>query len=296
MSIVIVASFRPRVGRSLIAAALAYRAGRDGRPVTLLRLEGDESAAADAGTFASFPELRSPGTAVRADDVKRIEGDAIVEVPAGSVGALAREPGARVLAVMSAEDAPASAANTDAPAAQVAGTIITNAAARDVSALRGRQGVIAVLPEDRLLAAPSAEDVAAALRANWLVRSNHSEGIERVMIGTVASDAASPYFAGRERKAVVTRYDKTDIQLAALLTDVELLVLTGGGHPSPYLLDRVEGTRDDISVILTDRDTPDAMREIEGLYARSRFAGAAKLQRAVELMDEAGVSLFAGDP
>jgi BioD-like phosphotransacetylase family protein len=106
------------------------------------------------------------------------------------------------------------------------------------------------------------------------------------MIGTVASDAASPYFAARERKCVVTRYDKTDIQLAALLTDLELLVLTGGGAPSPYLLDRVASTGDGISVVLTDGETVDAMRAIEGLYRRSRFDGAGKLMRAVALLDE----------
>ena len=91
---------------------------------------------------------------------------------------------------------------------------------------------------------------------------------------------------------MVTRYDKTDIQLAALLTDVELLVLTGGGQPSPYLMDRVEGTRDDLSVLVTDADTPDAMRLIEELYVHGRFDGQTKLERAVELLDAAGVAIL----
>jgi BioD-like phosphotransacetylase family protein len=115
--------------------------------------------------------------------------------------------------------------------------------------------------------------------------------IERVLIGTVASDAASPYFAARERKCVVTRYDKTDIQLAALLTDLELLVLTGGGEPSPYLLDRVASERNGVSVLVAEEDTVDAMRAIEGLYMRSRFEGQGKLERAVALLDEAGFSV-----
>jgi BioD-like phosphotransacetylase family protein len=151
--------------------------------------------------------------------------------------------------------------------------------------------MLAALPEDRTLAAPSVADIAAALRGKWLVESASHDAIGRVMIGTVASDAASPYFQQRERTCIVTRYDKTDIQLAALLSDMELLVLTGGGQPSPYLLDRVAGSRDDVSVLLAEADTVDAMRSIEGLFGRSRFEGHGKLDRAVALLDEAGVSL-----
>src|SRR5262245_16568269 len=54
MGVLIIASSQPRVGRSMIAAALAYRCGRDGTPVTLARLAGDGSADADARTFASL--------------------------------------------------------------------------------------------------------------------------------------------------------------------------------------------------------------------------------------------------
>ena len=121
MAVLIVASSQPCVGRSLVAAALAYRLARDGKPVTLARLSGDESAEPDARSFAS---------------------------------------------------------------------------------------------------------------------------IDRVMLGTVASDAASPYFSNRERKCVITRYDKTDIQLAALFTDLACMVITGEGEPSPYLIDRVSGRRE----------------------------------------------------
>jgi BioD-like phosphotransacetylase family protein len=148
--------------------------------------------------------------------------------------------------------------------------------------------VLAALPEDRVLAAPSVEDIARAVEARWLAEAQPRGSIDRVMIGTVASDAASPYFGARDRKAVVTRYDKTDIQLAALLTDVDLLVLTGGGEPSPYLMDRVHGTREDISVVVAEEDTVDAMRAIEGLYGASRFDGSGKMLRAAELLDEAG--------
>jgi BioD-like phosphotransacetylase family protein len=200
------------------------------------------------------------------------------------VKALAEKHKARVIAVGTA-----TSPGVDAPKDALVGTIITGVAAADLAAVRQRAGVLAVLTEDRTLAAPSVGDIAAALKARWLVENDAHGSIERVMIGTVSSDAASPYFEARERKCVVTRFDKTDIQLAALQTDMEVLVLTGGGQPSPYLLDRVAGTRDDVSVLLAEEGTVDVMRSIEGLYGGSRFEGQGKLERAVALLDDAGV-------
>jgi BioD-like phosphotransacetylase family protein len=118
-----------------------------------------------------------------------------------------------------------------------------------------------------------------------------ASGIDRVMIGTVASDAAGPYFGNRQRTCIVTRFDKTDIQLAALNTDVECMVLTGGGEPSPYLLDRVAGHRPDVALLLTNGTTVEAVHAIEPLFGLSRFDGEAKLLRAVELLDAANAQV-----
>ena len=290
MSILIVASTDPRVGRSLIAAAIAYRMGRDGTPVTLARLSGDDGAAADAATFASLEGIVSPGAPVAPEAILSLGSNVVVEASAGSVAALTDAlPGARVLVV-----GLASSPNIDAPKSALAGTIVTRVCAADVATVTGRAGVLAVLPEDRVLAAPSVEDIAAALNGRWLAEGDNRNTIDRVMIGAVASDAASPYFGNRERTCIVTRYDKTDIQLAALQTDIELLVLTGGGEPSPYLTDRVLGSRPDVAVLLASEGTVDAMRAIEGLYGGSRFDGAGKLNRAVALLDEANVPVTLG--
>ena len=285
MSILIVASAEPRVGKSVIAAAIAWRMARDGRAVTLARLDGDDAATADAATFTNLDGLASPGAPVEASALAGVGemADVIVEAPAGAATALAGQLGAKVLVVATATSPALNVGTTSV------GTIVTRVPAAEVDALASRERVIAVLPEDRVLAAPSVDDIASALNAKWLAEAEPRGSIDRVMIGTIASDAGSPYFAARERKAVVTRYDKTDVQLAALLTDMELLVLTGGGEPSPYLIDRVRGTRDDLSVVLAEDDTVSAVRAIEGLYGASRFDGAGKMLRAAELLDTAGV-------
>jgi BioD-like phosphotransacetylase family protein len=174
---------------------------------------------------------------------------------------------------------------------QNAGTIVTCAPQVDAAAIAGRAGVICVLPEDSVLAAPSVEQIAAALQARWVARPDVLPSVARVMIGTIASDAAAPYFGARRRTCVVTRYDKTDVQLAALQTDTDALVLTGGGEPSPYLVDRVANSGGETAVLLAQPGTVETVRAIEGLFGQARFDGAGKLDRAVALLDEAGATV-----
>jgi BioD-like phosphotransacetylase family protein len=282
MSVLIVSSSEPRAGRSVVAAAIAYRLGRAGKPVILARLAGDTSADADAATFAALESIFSPGKPLTVEELKAITGDVVVEAAPGSVQALAQALDARVVAVG------AGAAEAGGlPAAAFAGTIATRVAAARVATVAAGVRVLAVLPEDRVLATPSIDDIAAAIEGRYLAGELGLGTVDRVMVGTIASDAASPYFAARERTCVITRHDKTDVQLAALQTDLECLVITGGGEPSPYLVDRVRGTREDIAVLVARGSTVDVMHAIEALYGLSRFDGQGKMERAVALLDEA---------
>jgi len=284
MAVLIVASSQPRVGRSLIAAALAYRLARDGKPVTLARLSGDESAEPDARSFASIEYLPSPGKPIGAGDVASLSGDVVLEAPAGPARQLAQQLGARVVAVGTA-----SSPATDASDDTLAGTIVTKVPESEMTAVSARSRLLAVLREDRILAAPSIVEIAARLNARWLHESADHASIDRVMLGTVASDAASPYFSNRERKCVITRYDKTDIQLAALFTDLACMVITGEGEPSPYLIDRVSGRREEVALLQAPGTTVEVMMALEDLFGQSRFDGSGKLERAVALLDAADV-------
>jgi BioD-like phosphotransacetylase family protein len=284
MPITIIASSEPRVGRSLIAAAIAYRLGRAGAAVTLARLSGDDSAIADASAFASLEGIVTPGRAVAVKDIATLSGEVVVEVPSGPAQSLATELGARIIEVAT----PASGA-TDASPDALAGRIFVRVPNAEIDTFAGQPSVLAVLAEDRVLAAPAVADIAAAIDARWLAGEGVDGSVANVMIGTVASDAAEPYFGNRARTCVVTRFDKTDVQLAALQTDLACLVLTGGGEPSPYLLDRVISSREEISVLTAAGSTVDTIRAMEPLFGLSRFEGNVKLARAVELLDAAGM-------
>ena len=141
------------------------------------------------------------------------------------------------------------------------------------------------LPEDRLLAAPTVGTLIAASGAQVLARSTEGDAAicEHIVVGPIASDAGDEYFGRFERSAVVTRAEKVDVALAALRVDPECLILSGGGEPSPYLLDRVASSRR-TTLLLAPEGTVETVRDIEGSFGRSAFAGEAKAERAGELM------------
>jgi len=146
---------------------------------------------------------------------------------------------------------------------------------------------LAVLAEDRLLAAPTVDALAAALPARVLYRRNGADDSpENLLIGTISADPGTPYFRRAGGKAVITRFDKVDVVLAAMLSDVSCLILTGGYEPVDYVLDRLQNEGAEITVLLTEGTTLDAMRTIEGMYGCTRFTGGRKVERAAALLGE----------
>jgi BioD-like phosphotransacetylase family protein len=153
--------------------------------------------------------------------------------------------------------------------------------------------LVAVLPEDRLLYAPSIGDLIEALDAEVILGEPElTQAIEHLLINPITTDAGQPYFARRRNKAVITRSDKTDLQLAALHSQTDLLILTGGMPPSPYTIDRAAG--EEVPLLLTRADTREAVHLLADVFTRSRFAGEQKLERMNDLLTmEADASALA---
>ena len=253
-------------GATTVAVGLASRLSNDGRPVRLERLAGDDRAASDAAVFVTLDFASSSGAPMTADALEAGADVTVVEAPAGAdAAALAKQLGARLVIVAAEGEAPA-------------GDLVIRNHARGAGPLQ--------LPENRLLAAPTVGELAAASGARVLARSSRGDGdpCEYIVVGAVASDSDEPYFDAFPRKAVVTRAEKVDIALSALRTDTRCLILTGGGDPSPYLLDRVASTRD-TTLLLAPEGTIETVRDIEGTFGRGPFAGADKVQRITELFE-----------
>jgi BioD-like phosphotransacetylase family protein len=114
---------------------------------------------------------------------------------------------------------------------------------------------------------------------------NVYEAVEFVMLGPVSADPGQPYFLQHGAKAVVNRFDKMDLHLAALATEPDCLILTGGQQPSPYLLDRLEGVEPSLTVLLAPDNTVRTIQVVDELYGDTRFAGQRKINRAIELFE-----------
>lgn len=89
---------------------------------------------------------------------------------------------------------------------------------------------------------------------------------------------------------VVVRFDRTDMHLAAMQAEPEVLILTGGRRPSDYLFDAA-GAKG-IPVLLSRTDTENTVIALEGIFDRTRFHGERKLDRMSELLEAS--ALFTG--
>jgi len=315
MNALIVTSAQVGDGKSTIAAGLAQHLLASGRRVHILRVQGSDAASAsrDAALLAALPgppTAGSPGRALSLSDAgdavkdAASEGVAVVEAePAeareaasawGASAVVVQRAGATEASLRQAQDAALrqaqGAAATLGIAVEKTAVAVTAVMAADLSKVRAAldaQGPrpLLVLPEDRTLAAPRLSELARALEASFLCNgAGEDEVIERVMIGSVASDPGAPYFSMHERKAVLTRFEKTDVQLAALSTPLVCLLLTGGQQPSPYLFDRAQSLG--VPVLLTARSTVAAMEALGEAYAGARFGGKRKLEQVRDLLEK----------
>jgi hypothetical protein len=261
-------------------------AGEGGR-IQLLRTASGESAAADASTFATCTFASAPAAPVQRADAKAADAHlAVVEVDS------ADEP----------LDAPAVVVVRGAPAAEDAalakklgqrlvGAIATLVPSGEVEAVarsltNSDMRPLAVVTEDRRLAAPSVEDIRHALAADVLYEGeNLREPVEDVLVAPVYTDGAKLHFQrfGASR-AVMTPSYKTDLILAAIEAEASAVIITGGHHPSHYVIDRAQGQP--VTLLLAQHQTPAAVSALSDVWTSSAFAGESKAGAIASLLSE----------
>ena len=294
MPALVLFSQRPRVGKTAVAVGLAQRLRQDRRSAALIRVGApdDESAAADARCFAALGlAAGNASRPVSPEEAAALVKDAgtmfLLELPAGEA-ARPSEGSAVLIERFANLDAGKAASLGKALGASFAGLIVTAAPASRLATIAAdlaRQGVplLAALPEDRLLAAPTIGEMAAALDAQALFLDGHADTlVERMTIASIAADPGQDYFVRFGPQAVIVRCDKPDLHLAALHTSTLCLILTGGRMPLSYVTDRAES--EGVPILITARDTPGAVEALEPLYAAGRFGGRTKAERIAQLM------------
>jgi hypothetical protein len=306
-SVVLVASIEPHAGKSSLASAIAVSLAYEGRRMLLLRLAGSEAgaeaASADAAFFQTLPFARGRGgQPVSVTDALAVAAEQrqagallLLEAPEGAdAPALAAELDASVvLAVRTTDGSPPAALSDTARALgdRLLGVVALAVPAGLVGSARSTMSadswpLLGVIPEDATLYAPSVLELAEALDAEVVLgEPTDADIIEHLMIGSITTDPGQPYYARpRNRRAVITRSDKTDLQLAAMHTDIDCLILTGGVAPSPYTIDRAADN--EITVLLTKADTCGAVKLVEDIFFSTRFASEEKLERMRALLAE----------
>ena len=296
MPAVLIAAPESLSGKTTIAAALGRRLSDGGASVALSRLAGDPNAVADARFFAGLafnagptPEPLEAAASGNADVT-------VVEAPAGDPRSALEALSARAVVVVAyADPLPADLPSfCNALGDACAGVAITRVPVRRLEAVRAAAGAIGVrllglIPEDRLLAAPTLGAVAEALEAGSSSLNSASETvIDRPIISSISADPAQGYFARYGPNAVIVRGDKPDQQLGALNAGAPCLIVTGGLPVLSYVEERAD--EEGIPLLRTRYDTVAVVERLEALYGATPFSGPAKVERIAELAGELDVS------
>lgn len=145
--------------------------------------------------------------------------------------------------------------------------------------------VLGIIADDRLLFTLTIGELAQHLGAEVLAGKDHLDGlIENLMIGALTADPAAPYLARRSGKAVVTRADRPDIQLATLNTDVRCLILAGPAKTLPEVLNRAQDRG--VAVIQVKDDVITTVGRIDEALTATTFHQEQKLKHLDRLLAE----------
>ncbi|MGO0123037.1 phosphotransacetylase family protein [Desulfothermobacter acidiphilus] len=124
---------------------------------------------------------------------------------------------------------------------------------REILAEQGLK-TLGVIPHQTELSAPTVAEFYELLGGEILTGEGRMGNVvEDVLVGAMTLESALAYFRRSANKAVITGGDRTEIALAALETDVSVLILTGGIYPDMRVI--VRASEKGVPVILVHYDT-----------------------------------------
>ncbi len=146
--------------------------------------------------------------------------------------------------------------------------------------------VLGVLPLREQLQAISVGELADVLKGEFLaLPGKRDKLIEHLLVGAMSVERALPRIRRVPgTKAVITGGDRTDMQLVALETATNCLVLTGHLRPVPEVLRRAEEIG--VPVLLVRGNTMETVEAIERVFGKTRLGQAAKLEQFEALLAE----------
>lgn len=139
----------------------------------------------------------------------------------------------------------------------------------------GDRPLIAVIPENPVIQAPTVRDLMTAVEGELIAGS--AERLDRVSLGNVVAAMTLPNVLSRitDGSTVIAPGDRYDLLPALYLTQqsgtfptLASIVLTGGYEPAEAVSRLLAGVQQDLPVIVTEQSTFDAARAIGGAAGR----------------------------
>ena len=145
--------------------------------------------------------------------------------------------------------------------------------------------LLGTIPEDRTLLSLSVAQICENLSGQMFGEEQNSESlVEHFMVGGFGMDPGEYSFATRDKKAVVVRGDRPDVQMSALNTDMECFIMTNGMDPIEYI--KYEAVEEGVSIMIVQSDTLDTMENISKLQQLAEFDHPDKLSKAKKLVSD----------
>jgi BioD-like phosphotransacetylase family protein len=142
--------------------------------------------------------------------------------------------------------------------------------------------VFAAIPRNGLLRSVTVRQLVQQLNAEVLCRPDRlSLMVESLSIGAMNVNSALEYFRKGTNMAVVTGGDRADIQLAALETSTQCLILTGHLPPQPFIVSRAEDL--EIPILSVDLDTLTTVEIIDRTFGQVHLQEPIKVNCVREL-------------
>jgi uncharacterized protein len=145
--------------------------------------------------------------------------------------------------------------------------------------------VLGLMPHSDLLRSVSVAELVRRLKAEVICSAERLDlMVESLCIGAMNVNSALEYFRKGHNMAVITGGDRADLQLAALETSTQCLILTGRMAPTASIISRAEEM--EIPILSVDLDTLTTVELIEQAFSEVSFHEQVKVQCVFQLSDE----------
>ena len=307
MGVVYVTSQNRKAGKTMVSMALACIASDEQSSVSLLRIGVNDPTSGDLETVLGQGNIRlsmiddaSVSDVVNAVKEESSSGSLVVVDSSGDMSAsdhveIVDETKAKVLLVSDFRDKDSSLPYARKFKGNILGILIncltaygrTEAVDKIIPSFQNSDvQVLGLIPEDRTLLSLTVGQISELLGGRFFTGSEYSARlVENFMVGGFGMDPGEYIFSTRNKKAVIVRGDRPDVQMSALQTDMQCFILTRGMEPIEYV--KYECGEEEVAAIVVDMDTIETMKAVGSLQLHARFDHPDKLDRAKEIFADA---------